>query len=105
MSASVQHVRVEQTKDGYKFGQIAFDSVKEMKKHFEIEKPVIGGDSGVCVCACVCVCVYVRVCVCACLCLSVCHLQDENHNIDGARNRLIQLRILLAGLVRLGLRL
>lgn len=47
MSASVQHIRVERTKDGYKFGQYAFKSVKEMKKHFEVEKPVIGGDSGI----------------------------------------------------------
>ena len=79
MSASVQHVRVERTKDGYKFGQIAFNSVKEIKKHFEIEKPVIGGDSGVCVCVCVracvrvCVCVVcVYVCVCMCVCMYVC---------------------------------
>jgi len=47
MSASVQHVRVECTKDGYKFGQVTFNSVREMKKHFEVEKPIIGGDSGV----------------------------------------------------------
>ena len=67
MSASVQHVRMERTKDGYKFGQVSFDSVKEVKKHFEIEKPVIGGDSGLCVCdVCKCMCVCVCVCVCVC---------------------------------------
>ena len=86
MSASVQHVRVERTKDGYKFGQVSFDSIKEMKKHFEIEKPVIGGDSGLCMCMCVCVCVCLSLslcdactnvsrclyaCVCMCMCESV----------------------------------
>ena len=72
MSASVQHVRVDHIKDGYKFGQVLFNSVKEMKKHFEIEKPVIGGDSGVCVCVCMCVCVCVCVSVCMCVYVSVC---------------------------------
>ena len=77
MSASVQHVRVERTKDGYKFGQVSFDSIKEMKKHFEIEKPVIGGDSGLCVCVRVCVslcdaCTNVSRCLHACVCMCMC---------------------------------
>jgi len=46
MSASVQHAHLHCTKDGYKFGQVAFNSVKELKRHFEVEKPVIGGESG-----------------------------------------------------------
>ena len=77
MSASVQHVRVERTKDGYKFGQVSFDSIKEMKKHFEIEKPVIGGDSGLCMFVCVCVslcdtCTNVSRCLHACVCMCMC---------------------------------
>ncbi|XP_065910163.1 dual adapter for phosphotyrosine and 3-phosphotyrosine and 3-phosphoinositide-like [Dysidea avara] len=47
MSASVQHVHLHHTKDGYKFGQSAFNSVKELRRHFEVEKPVIGGESGI----------------------------------------------------------
>jgi len=47
MSASVQHAHLHQTKDGYMFGQISFGSVKDLKRHFEVEKPVIGGESGI----------------------------------------------------------
>jgi len=47
MSASVQHVHLHCNKDGYKFGQVAFNSIEELKRHFEVEKPVIGGESGV----------------------------------------------------------
>ena len=97
MSASVQHVRVERTKDGYKFGQVAFDSVKEMKKHFEIEKPVIGGDSGVlCVC---CVCV---VCVCVCVCARVCGRMFGQHSrtlIFGSQEAIFYLNIEAKGLL------
>lgn len=48
LSSSVQHVRVTLTTDGgYKFGNSTFHSVESFRKHFEVEKPVIGSDSGV----------------------------------------------------------
>ena len=48
LSSSVQHVRVTLTTDGgYRFGNSTFHSVESFKKHFEVEKPVIGSDSGV----------------------------------------------------------
>ena len=48
LSSSVQHVKVCQTVNGrYKFGNSTFDSVEGFRRHFELEMPVIGGDSGV----------------------------------------------------------
>lgn len=48
LSSSVQHVRVTLTTDGgYRFGNSTFHSVESFRKHFEVEKPVIGGDSGI----------------------------------------------------------
>lgn len=48
MSSSVQHVKVEVTAGGsYRFGNSTFSSVDSFRRHFEVEKPVIGGDSGV----------------------------------------------------------
>ena len=31
----------------YRFGESNFDSVLRLKKHFEIEKPIVGGESGI----------------------------------------------------------
>ena len=48
LSSSVQHVRVTLAPGGgYKFGNSIFQSVESFRRHFELEKPVIGGDSGV----------------------------------------------------------
>ncbi len=50
LSSSVQHIRVLRThKDsgGYRFGNSTFKDVEGFRKHIEIEKPIIGGDSGV----------------------------------------------------------
>ena len=47
LSSSVQHVKVAVTAGKYKFGNSSFSTVEGMRKHFEKEKPVIGGDSGV----------------------------------------------------------
>lgn len=48
LSSSVQHVKVALTPNGrYKFGNSTFDSIAAMRRHFEYERPVIGGDSGV----------------------------------------------------------
>jgi dual adaptor for phosphotyrosine/3-phosphotyrosine/3-phosphoinositide len=47
LSSSVQHIRVQSTGGGYTFGSSTFDSVESFKRHFEVEKPVIGGDSGI----------------------------------------------------------
>lgn len=32
--------------DRYRFGQSSFDSVSALKRHFELEKPIVGGESG-----------------------------------------------------------
>ena len=46
-SQSVQHMKVLLQPDGrYRFGQSLFSTVEAFKKHFEIEKPVIGGETG-----------------------------------------------------------
>ena len=49
LSSSVQHIRLSSIRDGevYRFGNSSFDSIEDLRKHFEIEMPVIGGDSGV----------------------------------------------------------
>jgi len=48
LSSSVQHVRVTLAPGGgYQFGNSTFQSVESFRRHFELEKPVIGGDSGV----------------------------------------------------------
>jgi dual adaptor for phosphotyrosine/3-phosphotyrosine/3-phosphoinositide len=48
LSSSVQHVRVTIGPGGkYHFGNSSFDNVRGLKRHFEVEKPVIGGDSNI----------------------------------------------------------
>lgn len=48
LSRSVQHVRVTIGPGGkYHFGNSSFQNVRSLKRHFEMEKPVIGGDSGI----------------------------------------------------------
>ena len=48
LSSSVQHVRVTIGPGGkYHFGNSSFESVRGLKRHFEVEKPVIGGDSNI----------------------------------------------------------
>ena len=48
LSCSVQHIKVAITPDGkYRFGNSSFGTVQSLRRHFELEKPVIGGDSGV----------------------------------------------------------
>lgn len=47
LSSSVQHIKVIASESGYRFGNSTFQSVNSFRKHFELEKPVIGGDSGV----------------------------------------------------------
>lgn len=49
LSSSVQHIRIPRSGDGngYKFGNITFQTIESFKKHFEVQKPVIGGDSGI----------------------------------------------------------
>lgn len=47
LSSSVQHIRVPSTDGGFRFGNSSFKNVDSFRKHFEVEKPVIGGDSGV----------------------------------------------------------
>ena len=46
-SHSVQHMKVVTLPDGrYRFGHSNFEGVNNFKKHFEQEKPNVGGDSG-----------------------------------------------------------
>ena len=48
LSSSVQHIRVDKVENtGYKFGNIVFENIESFKRHFEVERPVIGGDSGI----------------------------------------------------------
>lgn len=47
LSFSVQHIKVPKTGSGFKFGNSTFRTVESFKRHFEVEKPVIGGDSGI----------------------------------------------------------
>ena len=48
LSSSVQHVRVTITPGGrYVFGNSSFGDVRSFRRHFSLEKPVIGGDSGI----------------------------------------------------------
>lgn len=47
LSSSVQHIKVPLLEGSYKFGNSSFRSVEGLKRHFEVERPVIGGDSGV----------------------------------------------------------
>ena len=48
LSSSVQHVRVTKAlSGGYKFGNCSFHSLESFRRHCEVEKPVIGGDSGI----------------------------------------------------------
>ena len=46
-SQSVQHMKVKRLQDNrYQFGRSFFDSINALKRHFELEKPVVGGESG-----------------------------------------------------------
>lgn len=48
LSSSVQHVKVSKMlDDGYRFGNSTFKSAEKFRKHVEVERPIIGGDSGV----------------------------------------------------------
>lgn len=48
LSSSVQHVRVTIGPGRkYHFGNSSFENVRSLKRHFELEKPVIGGDSNI----------------------------------------------------------
>jgi dual adaptor for phosphotyrosine/3-phosphotyrosine/3-phosphoinositide len=48
LSSSVQHVRVTIGAGGkYNFGNSSFENVRSFKRHFEMEKPVIGSDSNI----------------------------------------------------------
>lgn len=50
LSSSVQHVKIPRASHesaGYKFGNITFETIESFKRHFELEKPVIGSDSGI----------------------------------------------------------
>ncbi len=49
LSCSVQHIKVMIIPGGhgYRFGNSTFKNVDGLRKHVELEKPVIGGDSGV----------------------------------------------------------
>ncbi len=49
LSCSVQHIKVMIIPGGhgYRFGNSTFKDVNGLRKHIELEKPVIGGDSGV----------------------------------------------------------
>lgn len=48
LSSSVLHCRVTIGPGGkYHFGNSSFESARSLKRHFEMEKPVIGGDSGI----------------------------------------------------------
>ena len=46
LSSSVQHIRVINVDDKLLFGNSTFENVGSFRKHFEQEKPIIGGDSG-----------------------------------------------------------
>ena len=48
LSSSVQHVKVSRNlSGGYKFGNCSFQNLESFRRHCEVEKPVIGGDSGI----------------------------------------------------------
>ena len=50
LSSSVQHVKVTKalsSSGGYKFGNCSFQNLESFRRHCEVEKPVIGGDSGI----------------------------------------------------------
>lgn len=47
LSSSVQHIKVSNSMGKLIFGNSTFDSIDSFKKHFEKERPIIGGDSGV----------------------------------------------------------
>ena len=48
LSSSVQHIRLRVGPGSkYQFGNSSFDDVRSLRRHFELEKPVIGGDSGI----------------------------------------------------------
>lgn len=48
LSSSVQHVKVARgLSGGYKFGNCTFQNLESFRRHCEVEKPVIGGDSGI----------------------------------------------------------
>ena len=45
-SQSVQHMKVVRLPDGkYRFGQSNFDGEDALRRHFEQEKPIVGGDN------------------------------------------------------------
>ena len=46
-SHSVQHMKLTQLPDKrYQFGHSSFENVQAIKKHFEQERPVVGGENG-----------------------------------------------------------
>lgn len=47
LSSSVQHIKVPSSGNCFRFGNSSFENVESFRKHFEVEKPVIGGDSGI----------------------------------------------------------
>ena len=48
LSSSVQHIKViKALSGGYKFGNCSFQNLESFRRHCEVEKPVIGGDSGI----------------------------------------------------------
>lgn len=47
LSSSVQHIKVTNVSQRLMFGNITFESIESFRRHFEQEKPVIGGDSGI----------------------------------------------------------
>ena len=48
LSSSVQHIKVTKTSGNvYYFGNSSFQGIETFRRHFEQEKPIIGGDSGV----------------------------------------------------------
>uniref|UniRef100_A0A1X7SVP6 SH2 domain-containing protein n=1 Tax=Amphimedon queenslandica TaxID=400682 RepID=A0A1X7SVP6_AMPQE len=47
-SQSVQHMKVKRLPDSrYQFGRSFFENVNALKKHFELERPIVGGESGI----------------------------------------------------------
>ena len=48
LSSSVQHIKITRTEGrGFKFGNSTFQTLEAFRRHFEKEKPIIGGDSGI----------------------------------------------------------
>lgn len=47
LSSSVQHIKVINTNESLVFGNSTFENMESFRRHFEQERPVIGGDSGI----------------------------------------------------------